>query len=268
MRGHTPSARGANPALKRLLERSMAVHIEPAIRELAEKVINGGGSKRAATVLKVMLTKGSISTDEINDLDYNHPPRAIGDVRDCGIPIITGKGVSRSGQQMAVYSFGAAADIKEGRVGGRSALPKKFKTALIQRYGSIDCISGARLDERVLQIDHRVPYRIDGDAGLADQDVEAYMLLDASSQRAKSWSCENCPNMVASERAPSVCRRCFWAFPEDYDHIATQTHRRTDIAWQGADVETHDRLKKIADREDCSVAELLRQLARARTTGG
>ena len=246
----------------------MAVDIDPAIRELAEKVIKGGGSKRAAKVLKVMLEKGSISTDEIKDLDYNHPPRAIGDVRDCGIPIVTGKGVSRSGQQMAVYSFGAPTDIMDGRVGGRSALPKKFKAALIQRYGSIDCITGARLDQRVLQIDHRVPYRIDGDAGLADYDVEAYMLLDASSQRAKSWSCETCPNMAASERASSVCRRCFWAFPEDYDHIATKAQRRTDIVWQGDDVETHDRLKDIADREDRSVAELLRQLARAKIKGG
>lgn len=68
----------------------MPADIEPAIREIAEKVIAGGGSKRAADVLKVMLDKGSISTDEINDLGYNHPPRAIGDVRDAGIPVITG----------------------------------------------------------------------------------------------------------------------------------------------------------------------------------
>lgn len=246
----------------------MSNGVDPAIRELAEKVINGGGSKRAANVLRVMLDKGSISTDEINQLGYNHPPRAIGDVRDCGVPVITGKGVSRSGQQMAVYSLGLATDIQEGRVGGRSALPKKFKAALIERYGAIDCITGARLDERVLQIDHRVPYRIDGDTGLSDHDVEAYMLLDASSQRAKSWSCENCPNMAPAARKSAVCRRCFWAFPEDYDHIATVQLRRTDVAWQGDDVAVHDRLRQVARREGLTVAELLRQLARAKVSGG
>lgn len=246
----------------------MPADIEPAIREIAEKVIAGGGSKRAADVLKVMLDKGSISTDEINDLGYNHPPRAIGDVRDAGIPVITGKGTSRSGQRMAVYSLGSAADIQEGRVGGRSALPKKFKIALIARYGSIDCITGAHLDERVLQIDHRVPYRIAGDAGLADHDVEAYMLLDASSQRAKSWSCENCPNMSPAMRDPAVCARCFWAYPGDYEHIAMQQIRRTDIAWQGADVAVHDRLREVAARDGLNVVDLLLQLARAKAKDG
>lgn len=246
----------------------MPADIEPAIRELAEKVIAGGGSKRAADVLKVMLDKGSISTDEINDLGYNHPPRAIGDVRDAGIPVITGKGTSRSGQRMAVYSLGAATDIQEGRVGGRSALPKKFKVALVAHYGAIDCITGAALDERVLQIDHRVPYRIAGDVGLADHDVGAYMLLDASSRRAKSWSCENCPNMAPSMRDPAICSRCFWAFPEDYDHIAMQQIRRTDIAWQGDDVMVHDKVRQIALNHGITVAELLRQLARAKANEG
>ncbi|HTI67899.1 MAG TPA: hypothetical protein VL460_10195 [Caulobacteraceae bacterium] len=246
----------------------MSADVEPAIRELAEQVINGGGSKRAANVLKIMLDKGSINTDEIAELGYTHPPRAIGDVRDCGIPVITGKGVSKSGRQMAVYSLGVAANIQEGRVGGRSALPKKFKVALIQRYGAVDCITGARLDERVLQLDHRIPYRVDGDVGLSDHDVEAYMLLDASSQRAKSWSCENCPNMDPAARVPMVCRRCFWAFPEDYDHIATEQLRRTDVSWQGADIAIHDHLRDIARDEGVSVAELLRQLARAKASDG
>lgn len=120
-------------------------------------------------------------------MGYNHPPRAVGDVRDAGIPIITGRAISkRTGRRMAVYSFGNPSHIQGGRIGGRSALPKVFKAKLITHYGSVDCITGARLDERVLQIDHRVPYRIAGDIGLDDFNVKNYMLLDASSQRAKS----------------------------------------------------------------------------------
>lgn len=242
----------------------MSASMDPALRELAEKVINGAGSKRAADCLRVMLDKGSISTDDINDLGYNHPPRAIGDIRDTGIPVITGKGTSRTGNRMAVYSFGSTADIQDGRVGGRSALPKKFKVALIARYGSQDCITGAILDERVLQIDHRIPYRIAGDAGLSDHDVEAYMLLDASSQRAKSWSCEQCPNMAPTNRDPAVCRTCFWAFPDNYQHIATQKFRRTDVTWQGAYVEVHDNLKALASDKGMPLPEYLRQLAAAK----
>ncbi len=185
-------------------------------------------NKRAIAVLRVMLDNGSITTDEIADLGYEHLPRAIGDVRDSGIPIVTGSGRSaRTGRHMAVYTFGNPLEIQDGRVAGRSTIPKKFKHALIARYGSIDCITGAKLDPRVLQVDHRIPYRISGDAGLSDRDVEAYMLLDASSQRGKSRSCENCPNMRPEFLDASICRQCFWAFPENYSHIATAMFRRT-----------------------------------------
>src|SRR6185312_12399675 len=71
---------------------------------------------------------------------------------------------------------------------------KPSKRSCWPGMGCADRITGAKLDARVLQIDHRIPFRVAGDAGLADQDVDAYMLLDASSQRAKSWSCEQCPN--------------------------------------------------------------------------
>ncbi|MCC5977560.1 MAG: hypothetical protein JJU21_05840 [Salinarimonas sp.] len=163
---------------------------------------------------------------------------------------------------MAVYTFGDPSDIQEGRVGGRSALPKAFKQALIKRYGSIDCITGARLDERVLQIDHRIPYRISGDVGLSDHDVEAYMLLDASSQRAKSWSCEHCPNMQPTARDAGTCATCFWAYPENYRHIATSEMRRTEIAWQGSDVAVHDRLEELAQRDGQTVSEFLKNTGR------
>jgi len=241
----------------------MPAPLDPVLLALVERVLAAGTSKRAIAVLRVLLDKGSISTDELAEMGYEHPPRAVGDVRDAGIPINTGRGTSKkTGRRMAVYTFGDPSQIQEGRIGGRSALPKKFKAALVERYGSIDCITGAKLDERVLQIDHRIPYRIAGDAGLADMDVEAYMLLDASSQRGKSWSCEHCPNMTPEARDPEVCKTCFWAFPEAYRHIAMVDIRRTDIAWQGDDVGVHDRLKAMAEAVGMTVGELLKGAAR------
>ena len=238
--------------------------VHPKIRALAEKVIAEGKNKRAIAVLKALLSKGEISTDDLNDLGYNHPPRAVGDVRDAGIPIVTGSATSkRTGRRMAVYKFGDPSQILSGRVGGRSALPKAFKEALIARYGSIDCITGATLDDRVLQIDHRIPYRISGDDGLGEQDVEKYMLLDGSSQRAKSWSCEHCPNMLET-RLASICEACFWAYPEDYDHIATEHYRRVDVTWQGGDVAVYDALKGEADKKGVPVAEHIRNIIRQR----
>ena len=238
----------------------MAAKIDEEIRKIAEEVIAAGKNKRAIAVLKALLDKGQITTDDLNDLGYNHPPRAVGDVRDLGIPVVTGSTTSeRTGRRMAVYTFGDPKDIQEGRIGGRSALPKKFKTALISRYGSIDCITGATLDERVLQIDHRIPYRIAGDAGLSDHDVESYMLLDASSQRAKSWSCEHCKNLLKL-RDEEICRGCFWAFPEDYSHIAMEDIRRVDLVFQGAEVEIYDKLAEQAENSHSSVADLVKSI--------
>lgn len=238
----------------------MAKPIDPKVRELAERVIAGGKPKRAVLALKALLEKGSISTDELQAIGYGHPPRVIGDIRDAGIPIITGSDTAAGGNRMAVYSLGDSSQIQEGRIGGRSAFPKAFKLALIKRYGSIDCITGARLEPRVLQIDHRIPYRVAGDAGLGELDVEAYMLLDGSSQRSKSFSCENCPNMIAREVV--VCKTCFWAFPDNYEHIATEPIRRTDIVWQGNEVSLHDRLKAEAERQNLTMNELVKKIAR------
>lgn len=234
--------------------------IDPKIKALASKIIADGKNKRAIIVLKAMLEHGSITTDDLNDLGYNHPPRAVGNVRDAGIPIVTGNAISsKTGRRMAVYTFSNTSMIQKGRVGGRSALPKKFKAVLMKRYGCVDCITGAELDERVLQIDHRIPYRISGDAGLEDHDVEAYMLLDASSQRAKSWSCEKCANFTDAAD-PSICRHCFWAFPEDYDHIATVDIRRVDIVWKGEETATYDRLKTKAERQGQTIAQFIKSV--------
>jgi hypothetical protein len=236
--------------------------IDPEVRAIAENYVKTGSNRRAVAAIRLMLEKGFVTTDDLNDLGYNHPPRAIGDVRDAGIPVITGSSTSeRSGRRMAVYTLGQAKDIVNGRIGGRSALPKAFKEKLIAHYGSRDCITGAVLPPQVLQMDHRVPFRVSGDAGLQDHDVRAYMLLDASSQRAKSWSCENCRNFQELLKS-SVCGTCYWAFPEAYDHIAMEQLRRTEISWQGDDVQVHDRLKARAASMGLTVGELLKQISR------
>jgi hypothetical protein len=234
---------------------------DPRIREAAKKIIAEGGKGRVVTVLKALLEKGSISTDELKELGYTHPPRAAADVKDLGIPIHSRRSKSASGRLMAVYSFGDPSQIQEGRA-KRAAFPKQFKKDLIERYGSIDCITGASLEGRVLQIDHRIPFRIAGDEGLEELDVEKFMLLDGSSQRAKSWTCEHCPNMEVKN--PEACRICFWAYPENYEHIATEPYRRVDVTWQNTDVPVFDRAKKEADKLGISVAELIRRIVRQR----
>ena len=203
-------------------------------------------AKRARTVIDHILEHGIITNEELSDLyGYDHPPRAIRDVRENGIPLITHSVTSpKTGRRMGAYTFDDISKIKAGRVGGRKAFSKQFRQELIDLYGSRDSITTEYLDERYLQIDHRVPYEVAGDDA-GPLDPREFMLLDASSNRAKSWSCEHCNNFSVT-RDPAICRSCFWASPEDYTHIAGTESRRVELVWTGKEVAAFERLKRGA----------------------
>lgn len=123
------------------------------------------------------------------------------------------------------------------------------------------------MDGRYLQIDHRIPYEVVGDReqNQIDQkvpDFEDFMLLDASNQRTKSWSCENCNNWK-KDRIEAICRSCFWAFPENYTHIAGKQIRRVVIQWSGSEVDEFDRLQAQAQSAGISVSALLKRLSKS-----
>lgn len=227
--------------------------IDPRILELCEKVTD----KRPRTVIDHIIKHGQITTDELKELyGYNHPPRAARDVRENGIPLETSFTVGEDGRRMGVYSFADPSKIKGGRIGGRKVFSKKFKDQLVQVYGEKDHISGERMEARYLQIDHRIPYEVAGDDS---RDPADYMLIDASNQRAKSWSCEHCANFLEIHD-PGICRRCFWAWPEDYDHVAMEQERRLVITWQGDVVDDFDRLKARAEADGVEVRDLAKRL--------
>lgn len=203
-------------------------------------------AKRARTVIDHILEHGVITNEELSDLyGYDHPPRAIRDVRENGIPLITHNVTSpKTGRRMGAYTFDDISKIKAGRVGGRKAFSKQFKQELIELYGSRDTITSEALDERYLQIDHRVPYEVAGDDN-GPLDPREFMLLDASSNRAKSWSCEHCDNFLRKHQ-PAICKTCFWASPEDYSHIAETPSRRVELVWTGEEVEAFEHLSGAA----------------------
>jgi len=163
-------------------------NIDPRILALCEKV----SAKRPRTVIDHIIEHGSITTEELQGLyGYDHPPRAIRDVRECGIPLETYRVIShKTGRRIAAYRFDSPDKIVRGRIGGRKAFSRGFRKILIERYDSRDAITGEKLEARYLQIDHRVPYKVAGDSSYSEEQPDAYMLLDASSQRAKSRSCE------------------------------------------------------------------------------
>jgi len=204
-------------------------------------------TKRGKVLVEHILKHKSVSTEQLEtEYGLTDAASAARDVRDAGVPLKTTRGKRKTGRQMSVYTFGDPSSIRGDRFQGRRAFAKGFKKALIEKYGARCALCSTPYEPRYLQIDHRVPYQIAGEAGEGERDLNEYMLLCGSCQRSKSWSCEHCDNWREG-RQPEICKTCYWAVPEDYTHIALKDHRRLEIVWLGADeVTDHTRLKSLA----------------------
>ncbi|MGI9310701.1 MAG: helix-turn-helix domain-containing protein [bacterium] len=208
-------------------------------------LLNNVQGKRPKTVIKHILKHGQITTEELKDTyGYNHPPRAIRDVRENGIPLKTFRVTGSDGRRIAAYKFGNLSEVRAAQLSGRTAFSSKLKASLIKKQGQRCNIYLEPFPERELQIDHRIPFQIAGDAVNLSDDTNEYMLLCASANRAKSWSCENCDNWAKKDSA--VCLLCYWAYPESYSHIAMREIRRLDLLWSGEEIVEYEKLKEKA----------------------
>jgi 5-methylcytosine-specific restriction endonuclease McrA len=222
--------------------------------------------KRPKTVIEHILKHGFVTTQDLRDkYGYNHPPRAAKDVRDQGIPLETFRVRGKDGRSIAAYRFADLSKIRRGFLGGRRAFPKEFKDKLAEASGCRCHICLSQFEERYLQIDHRIPYEVVGDVKFDERDVDAYMLLCGSCNRAKSWSCEHCDNWV-NRKSPKVCAGCYWASPEAYEHVAMQDSRRLDLVWLGDEVAVHDELRERASAERQPIPEYVKRVLRQMTS--
>ncbi|MBO6167849.1 MAG: HNH endonuclease [Kiritimatiellae bacterium] len=205
-------------------------------------------AKRPKTVIDHLLRFGQISTTELSEkYGYEHPPRAIRDVREYGIPVTTFSIKDKNGKSVAAYKFG---DLQAWggvprKAAGRVRLTQALKKALMSKFGARCAIYLEEMDPASLQVDHRIPYEIAGEANV--KDLDAFMLLCPSANRAKSWTCEHCENWKRKE--PAFCLRCFWAHPEQYDHVAGKEIRQIALMFTGKEVEDYEKLINLSGRE-------------------
>jgi hypothetical protein len=207
-------------------------------------LLNSVEAKRPRTVIQHILKHGYITSQELKDnYGYNHPPRAVRDVREHGIPIETYRIAGTDGRKIAAYRFGNPHEVGNSlsKSSGRTALSKTLKKALIEKHGARCSIYFESVDENLLQVDHRIPYEIAGEQD--EKDVDAFMLLSPSANRMKSWTCEHCDNWKIKNTA--CCQKCFWAFPENYDHVANRKQKVVTIVFTDDEVEDFHRLVEV-----------------------
>ncbi len=223
----------------------MATTVAPEIIKIVEKLTG-----RAKKVCDYIIANGYITTEIIEkDLNYGHGPRAVRDVRESGIPIKTIQSKDSSGKRCARYEFGEPSEIIEGRHQGRTQFPKKFKESLYVKQSSKCAITGVKVDIRYLQVDHRVPYQVQGDSHLMNLKEDDYMLITGECQRQKSWSCEQCENFkVLLDKA--ICEKCYWANPNSYDHSECKAMKRIFFVYENKEAEIlNQKIAKLSNEE-------------------
>ena len=57
-----------------------------------------------------------------------------------------------------------------------------------------------------------------------------------------------------------ICLSCYWAYPENYSHIAMRPIRRVDLLWQGSEVTKFDKLKADAKAAGKQLPEYVKSL--------
>lgn len=235
----------------------------PISQELKNR-IEAVKAKRPRIFLDHICQHGFVTTEELRDLyGYNHPPRAARDAREQGFEIETFSIKGSDNRNMAAYRFPETTDGDQRKVRGRRAFRKSVKQHLTARDGEVCAVCGAQFPGRALQIDHRVPYEIQGDA-VGEPSPEGLMLVCGSCNRAKSWSCEACENWKHLKSA-ATCETCFWGSPAAYTHVAMVDRRILTLVWDGSEVETYDRLKAIAIGKDMDLASYVKSVIRRRS---
>lgn len=214
--------------------------------------------KRPRTVIEHILKNGFITTEELRTkYGYNHPPRAARDVREEGIPLETYRVKDSEGRSIGAYRFADPGKARFGKLAGRIIFSKKFKQEIIKSIGCKCTVCLENYEDRYLQIDHRIPYEVFGDIEVTNRQIEDYMLLCGSCNRAKSWSCEHCINWLENKN-PEVCEFCYWAMPDHYKHVALKEIRRIDVVWEGEEIEVYEDLNKRAKKINVNIPEYVK----------
>jgi len=219
--------------------------------------LNSVTAKRPKTVIQHILEHGFVTTEELEQLyGYKHAPRAARDVRELGIPLEMYRVKSSDGRTIGAYRFGdpALAENTVSKTAGRTALSMALKKALIEKFGSKCFIYLQPMDEKILQVDHRIPYEIGGEQN--ETDLDCFMLLSPSANRAKSWTCEHCPNW--ENKNAEFCMKCFWAHPENYSHIAGKEQRQLIITFTGDEIDDYNKLIALVgvDKAEETIKEM------------
>lgn len=222
------------------------------------KKLDAVTNKRARFVIDKILENGFCSTQDLKNAGYEHAPRAARDVRELGIPLETFKIKDDMGKTIAAYKFGDWENAKKENLAaktfGRTHFTQKLKKELLEKYGPVCCLYGETYPARLLQPDHRVPYEIGGN----NMALDNFMLLSPSANRDKSWACEHCVNW--KEKNILMCKTCYYAYPEKYEHIVGKYEKRVAIVFKKEEFKLYENLVQRARKSGITYQDEIKRI--------
>lgn len=84
-------------------------------------------------------------------------------------------------------------------------------------------------------------------------DLDRFMLLSPSANRDKSWACEHCENWIKKDI--SMCKKCYYAYPENYSHIAGKLEKRVNVIFNDKDMHLYNELLSQASANGITCEE-------------
>jgi len=184
--------------------------------EYLEAVLDRRLVRMAKAVRGLLFEQGYVTTNQIKAIPYD--PVAVFELTRTGVTLSTApyRGPDGNG---TIYRWSPETFVR--RIGRRKPLTKTEKRELFARTEGICPLCR---EKTCKEADHRVPYGIVENELHEVEGLDAFQGVCASCNTEKDKECRACPNFT-TQKDPAVCRRCRWAYPESYDHIATE-HRR------------------------------------------
>lgn len=88
--------------------------------------------------------------------------------------------------------------------------------------------------------------------------TDYFMLLSPSANRDKSWACEHCANWI--EKNIDMCRTCYYAYPEKYQHIAGETEKKLNIVFHSEDIDLYNQIAEHAKSHNISYQSAVKRM--------
>jgi len=64
------------------------------------------------------------------------------------------------------------------------------------------------------------------------------------------------------KKDPAICATCYWASPDDYNHVAMRQMRRLDVVWEGQEVAEFDVMADTAKEQEVALPDFVKRALR------